>query len=63
MGAWEIVLIVVCALIVVGVAISLIVKKLKGKPITCDCDCCDGYCEHCSKCVQKIKSRKIKYNI
>ena len=52
MGAWEIALIVLCSAIVVGVILSRIVKKAKGKP-TCDCGC---DCAHCSGCGAKEKS-------
>ena len=49
MGAWEIILIVACAAIVIGVIASRIVKKAKGKP-TCDCGC---DCAHCAGCHYK----------
>ena len=49
MGACEIALIVLCAAIVVGVIVSRIVKRVKGKP-TCDCGC---DCAHCSGCGAK----------
>ena len=47
MGIGEIILIVACVAIVVGVAISVIVRKAKGKPACCDecsgnCSCCAG---------------------
>ena len=51
MGAWEIALIVLCAAVVIGVIVSRIVKKAKGKP-TCDCGC---DCAHCSGCGAKEK--------
>ena len=63
MGAWEIVLIIACSLIVIGVIVSVIVKKAKGKP-TCDCGCecshCSGHChaqenEDVKKIMEKIK--------
>lgn len=60
MGAWEIILIIACAAIVLGVAISFIVKKAKGKP-TCDCgsDCahCKG-CAYCESLAQKQKEQQ-----
>lgn len=43
----EIVLIIACALIVVGVAVSAVVRKKRGKT-GCGCDCAD--CGHCSAC-------------
>ena len=46
MGVWEIVLIVACAAIVIGVAITSIIKKKQGK---CSCDC-GGDCAHCAAC-------------
>lgn len=49
MGAWEIILIIACAAIVLGVAISFIVKKAKGKP-TCDCGCDCAHCKGCAYC-------------
>ena len=53
MGPREIILIVVCALVVVGVAVSYIVKKRKGKP-TCDCGCSDcSACPHCAAAKEK----------
>ncbi len=53
MGAWEIILIVACAAIVVGVVVSFIVKKAKGKP-TCDCGC---DCAHCSSCCHELPTK------
>ena len=53
MGVREVILIVACALIVVGVAVSFLVKKLKGKP-TCDCGC---DCAHCSGCASSGAKR------
>ena len=49
MGTWEIALIVLCSAIVVGVIVSRIVKRVKGKP-PCDCGC---DCSHCSGCTAK----------
>lgn len=45
MGAWEIVLIVACVAIVIGVTVGIVVRKLKGKPACCDE--CSGNCPHC----------------
>ena len=42
----EIILIVACAAIVVGVAVMVIVRKLKGKSACCDE--CSGGCPHCA---------------
>lgn len=48
MNAWEIVLIVACVAIVVGVVIAAVVRKVKGKS-SCGCDCANcGMCPHCS---------------
>ncbi len=47
MGPWEIVLIVACALIVVGVITAAIIRKKKGKS-SCGCDC--SSCPGCSSC-------------
>ena len=46
MSVWEIVLIVACVALVVGVAVSVIVRKVKGKPACCDE--CSGKCPHCT---------------
>ena len=46
LGVGEIILIVACAAIVVGVAITVIVRKAKGKPACCDE--CSGNCSCCS---------------
>ena len=49
----EIVAIVVCAVIVLGVLISAIIRRVKGKT-GCDCaDCCGG-------CAKKPDKRKSK---
>jgi len=48
MKPWEIILIVACAAIVVGVVVAAVVRKLKGKS-GCDCDCAScGMCSHCA---------------
>ena len=52
MGVREVILIVACALVVVGVAVSFLVKKLKGKP-TCDCGCDCAHCSGCPSCGEK----------
>ena len=58
MGVGEIILIAVCAAIVVGVVVSVIVRKTKGKPACCDE--CDGNCPHCSSAnKQADKSEKL----
>lgn len=49
MGVWEIVLIVACALLVVGVVTARLVRKAKGKS-TCDCGCDCAHCRGCSLC-------------
>lgn len=46
MGAWEIVLIVFCAVFVIAVITTTVIKKKKGK---CSCDCCNGNCSMCGK--------------
>jgi len=46
MGLIEILTIVACSLIVVGVVISSIIKKKKGKS-PCGCDC--AHCKGCSQ--------------
>ena len=52
----EIVAIVVCADIVLGVLISAIIRRVKGKT-GCDCaDCCGG----CAGCGKKPDKRKSK---
>jgi len=52
MKVFEIVLIVFCAAIVIGVIAAKIVRKKKGKP-SCDCGCSD--CAGCAAC-QKAKN-------
>lgn len=48
MKAWEIILIVACVAIVVGVVVATIVRKVKGKSSCgCDCESC-GLCCHCT---------------
>ncbi len=45
LGVGEIILIVVCAAIVLGVIVYAVVRKKKGK-CAC-CDECSGNCPHC----------------
>ena len=47
LGVGEIILIVACVAIVVGVTVGVIVRKLKGKCACCD-ECSEG-CPHCKK--------------
>ena len=51
----EIILIVVCAAVIVGVLISFVIRKKKGK---CSCDC-GGDCPHCAGCVSERKTDEI----
>lgn len=46
MGVPEIILIIACVAIVVGVSVTAYVNKKKGK---CSCDC-GGDCAHCNAC-------------
>ena len=54
MGVAEIILIVFCASVVVGVIISFVIRKKQGK---CSGDC-GGDCSHCHSCVHKEPKRK-----
>ena len=56
MGALEIILIVACAAIVIGVTVGVVVRKLKGKPACCDE--CSGECPHCNATNTNLKSDK-----
>ncbi len=56
-GVGEIVLIVACALFVVGVAVVGVIRKKKGKS-SCDC----GNCLHCSACCKKTDAKEEKEN-
>lgn len=47
LGVAEILLIVACAALVVGVVISAIVRKIKGKSGCGDCCECCSQCAHC----------------
>lgn len=49
MGFFEILLIVACALIVISVIVSWIIRKKKGKT-SCGCNC--SSCGHCLSCNQ-----------
>ncbi|MCI6734667.1 MAG: FeoB-associated Cys-rich membrane protein [Clostridiales bacterium] len=53
MGAWEILLIIACAGIVIAVSVTSIIKKKQGKH---DCDC-GGDCAHCSACQSATKKK------
>ena len=57
MGALEIILIVFCALIVVGVILSRLIRKKKGKA-GCDCGCSD--CSACNYCAEKKRNETNK---
>ena len=57
LGVGEIIVIVACAAVVLGVVIGAVVRKKKGK-CAC-CDECDG-CTHCTQCADKNNSEKIK---
>lgn len=46
MGPFEIILIIVCAAVVIGVIASRIKKRIQGEP-TCNCGECGGNCAHC----------------
>ncbi len=48
MNVFDIILIIVCVLAVVGVVGTMIYRKIKGKPIGCGCGC-EG-CPHASGC-------------
>ena len=57
MTVWEILLIVACVAIVVGVVVSRIVARKKGKP-TCDCGCSDcSACKYCEELKEKEKQK------
>jgi len=57
MGPGEIILIIVCAAIVIGVITASIVKKKQGKH-TCDCGFDCAHCPGCSSCSSKPKTNK-----
>lgn len=54
MGILEIILIIACAALVVGVIITSLIRKKQGKP-SCGCGC---DCPHCSGCTLKQKTDK-----
>ena len=54
---WQVLLIVGCVAIVVGVIVSRIVAKKKGKP-SCDCGCSD--CAACRLCKEAKEKNKTK---
>ena len=56
MGVLEIILIVACAAIVIGVITASIIKKKQGK---CSCDC-GGDCAHCAACMAAQKKKQSK---
>lgn len=47
MSWWEILIIVLAAGFVVGVAVTTVIRKKKGK-MGCDCGC--SSCPHCAAC-------------
>lgn len=55
MGLPEIILIIACAAIVAGVAVTAYVNKKKGKS-SCDCGC---DCSHCNAC-KNVRDKKEK---
>ena len=54
MGPLEILLIIGSSAIVIGVVISSIIRKKKGK---CSCDC-GGDCAHCAACSARYSHNK-----
>ena len=50
MGLTEILVIIGCSLIVLGVIVNAIVKRIKGE--TTSCGCCSGNCEGCKKALK-----------
>ena len=56
MGIWEILLIVACAAIVIGVVTASVIRKKQGK---CSCDC-GGDCAHCAACIAAQKKKQTK---
>ena len=54
---WQVLLIVGCVAVVLGVVISRIVAWKKGKP-SCDCGCSD--CAACKYCKQAKENAKNK---
>lgn len=56
LGAGEIILIVACVAIVIGVIAGVVVRKKKGK-CAC-CDECDGSCPHCAEAAKQHSEKK-----
>lgn len=52
LGIGEIVLIIACAALVVGVAVAAIARRVKGRT-SCDCAECSGCCERCKADVKQ----------
>jgi hypothetical protein len=48
MGIAEVLLIIGCAALVIGVIVAAVVRKVKGKP-SCDCGCDCSRCHLCSR--------------
>lgn len=58
MGPLEIILIIACAAVVIGVAVSYVIKRKQGKT-GCDCGECGGNCACCAAAkAATLKSRK-----
>lgn len=57
MGIGEILLIIGCAAIVIGVVITTVIRKKKGKT-SCDCGC--SGCSGCSACAAAGKKDHTK---
>ena len=57
MGVFEIILIVACAALVIGVTVATIIRKKQGKSsCDCGCDCCQYHCS-CNKKKQDEKDK------
>lgn len=59
MSIWEILLILACSAIVIGVIATSIIRKKQGKTS------CEGNCSHCSGCQSKsdlIENYRKKYS-
>ena len=56
MGIAEIIVIIVCAAVVVGVFIAWLIRKKQGK---CGGDC-GGDCAHCNMCMRAAEEAKRK---
>ena len=57
MGVLEIIVIIACAAIVIGVVVSRLIAVKRGKK-TCDCGCDCGCCDGCSFSTHKDHSKK-----